>query len=268
MSDPKRIRSIKPEYFSDPVINAWSPLARIMYVGLWTISDDCGRFRADEDGIMSDVAKKDRPAEFEKALAEIINSGKVLIYEVNKEKYGVCLNWWHQKIDETRFKSALFPCPPDEILIKIIEHAANNKRFTDDMTTRLRRITYDATPDVRRMCDEYTTLRARARQGAGSMDQGAGSIGDAPPVELKASENPSLKMVQDQAVLIGLAPAAAEKFFRHFEASGWKRGSTRITHWQSALAKWKIEDAERLVEKNKKTGAAAAVKPTAPVGEI
>ena len=260
MSDPMRIRSIKPEFFSDPVVAAWSPLARILYVGIWCMSDDCGRFRADPDNIKCELAKKDRAAEFEKAYGEITASGKVMLYEVNGEKYGVVVNWWHQQVEEKKFKSALYPCPTDEILCNIVERAAHNKRCRDDVWPRLRRIIYDASANVRRTFDEHSTPRARPRQGTGNREQGAGSIGDAPTglEPAGSAQTPTLQQVLDHAVVIGLAPASAQKFWEHFESSSWMRGTTKITHWQSALAKWRTEDQERQAILKKNGGAPAA----------
>ena len=45
------------------------------------------------------------------------------------------------------------------------------------------------------------------------------------------------------------------------------RGTTKITHWQSALAKWRTEDQERQAILKKNGGAVATV-PVAPVMQV
>lgn len=35
-----RIRQVKPDFFTDAVVSAWPPAARLFYIGLWTVADD------------------------------------------------------------------------------------------------------------------------------------------------------------------------------------------------------------------------------------
>ncbi len=58
---------------------------------------------------------------------------------------------------------------------------------------------------------------------------------------------PSLAEISLQAAKIGLPPREAEKFFHHYEMTGWKWGkSMPIKSWVSALQKWRLNWEERV----------------------
>lgn len=42
-----RIRQVRPEFFSDPVMASLAPEVRLTYVGLWCVADDAGWLRWD-----------------------------------------------------------------------------------------------------------------------------------------------------------------------------------------------------------------------------
>lgn len=109
-----RIRTIKPETAEDEKLGAVSRDARLMFILLWTICDDHGRFRAapvhlrsrlfgyDDDASLKDVAAW---------LGELATIGRVQLYEVDGERYGVVANWSkHQRIDNA--SKPLYPDPP------------------------------------------------------------------------------------------------------------------------------------------------------------
>jgi hypothetical protein len=42
-----RIRQVRPEFFTDPVVSSLSPATRLTYIGLWCVADDAGWLRFD-----------------------------------------------------------------------------------------------------------------------------------------------------------------------------------------------------------------------------
>lgn len=108
-----RIRTIKPETAEDEKLGAVSRDARLMFILLWTICDDHGRFRAAPVHLRSRLFGYDDASLKEVVgwLGELATIGRVQLYEVDGERYGVVANWSkHQRIDNA--SKPLYPEPP------------------------------------------------------------------------------------------------------------------------------------------------------------
>ena len=154
-----RMRVIKPEFWRDQSVQGWGDRTQLLYIGLWCMADDCGRFQADLDSIRSEIAKRARAVDVEKAFGDLVSSGKVLTYEAQGEKFGVVTNWWHQKIN--RPSEPEWPCPPDEVCLKIIEKAMNHQRCRHDSAERLGVMFCDASVSVHAKIDEASVRTHR-----------------------------------------------------------------------------------------------------------
>lgn len=109
-----RIRTIKPETAEDEKLGQVSRDARLMFILLWTICDDHGRFRSAPVHLRSRLFGYDDVALAEVAewLGELAGIGRVGLYEVDGERYGVVSNWGkHQRIDNA--SKPLYPDPPE-----------------------------------------------------------------------------------------------------------------------------------------------------------
>ena len=99
--------------------------------------------------------------------------------------------------------------------------------------------------------------RARAQNQNQNQNQNQEqSVGDA-PAGLSSIVGPELQAVLNHAVVIGMDAETAQKFWNHYNALGWMKGKTKIAHWQSLLANWKIEDQERQAIQKKNGGGGA-----------
>lgn len=99
-----RIRTIKPEFPEDEKLGAVSRDARLMFVTMWSsCCDDHGRFRAHPTYLRSTLFPYDEDASMkvvEGWLQELADNGRVNLYHVAGERYGVIANWAkHQRID-------------------------------------------------------------------------------------------------------------------------------------------------------------------------
>ncbi len=98
-----RIRTIKPEFPEDETLGKVSRDARLTFVLLWTRCDDYGRFRAATPLLRGQLYPYDediRSAELEGWLAELVDVGRIHVYEVDGQRYGEVCNWAkHQRID-------------------------------------------------------------------------------------------------------------------------------------------------------------------------
>lgn len=74
-----RIRTIKPEFFTSDDICALSPLARLLYVGLWCEADRDGRL-VWTPGVLKRRYLPDDPCDIEGLGAELVTRGLVRLY--------------------------------------------------------------------------------------------------------------------------------------------------------------------------------------------
>lgn len=97
-----RIRSIKPEFPQSETVGRLSRDARLLFVQLWTISDDAGRLRGASRMLASLLYPydDDAPALMDGWLTELEAKDCIRRYEVEGSQYIEIVNWLkHQKID-------------------------------------------------------------------------------------------------------------------------------------------------------------------------
>jgi hypothetical protein len=99
-----RIRSIKPEFWTDKKISSMTYFNRLLFISLWNLADDDGRFKSDPriiKGALYPLDETTTPESIEVGLRELSGSGRVVLYEIDEEKYGqVCNFSEHQVINK------------------------------------------------------------------------------------------------------------------------------------------------------------------------
>ena len=96
-----RLRTIKPEFWSDPIIISCSRDARLLFVGMWNFADDYGNIEANSLQIKCLVYPADN-INIDPLLAELEDPKKKLIikYKVDgREFYHIRTFLTHQRID-------------------------------------------------------------------------------------------------------------------------------------------------------------------------
>jgi hypothetical protein len=90
-----RIRTLKPEYWGDAGVAKLSRDARLLLLGLVSLSDDEGRFLASPPSILGYVFPNDdiRPYRLKAWLAEVEKAGLIHLYSVDGIPYGLILGW-------------------------------------------------------------------------------------------------------------------------------------------------------------------------------
>lgn len=114
-----RIRTIKPEMWEDEKIVALSRDARLLLLGLVTMADDEGRFRARRTTILGHVlpGDSDAPKKVDGWIREIQEQGIVVFYVADGTPYGAFRHWRrHQKIN--RPNPSELPPPPDPGVVR------------------------------------------------------------------------------------------------------------------------------------------------------
>lgn len=79
-----RIRQIRPEFFTDPVMAELSPTVRLTYIGLWCVADDAGWLTWDVPQIGAQLfpfeGAKRRERELGLALERLSEAKRVVLY--------------------------------------------------------------------------------------------------------------------------------------------------------------------------------------------
>lgn len=105
-----RIRTIKPEFWTDEKTVTLSPFARLLFIGLWNFVDDYGRTACSPARLKMQIFPADS-IDLHQLLVEISGIDLITIYAVDGKQY-LQVNGFskHQKVD-TRQPSK-FPPPP------------------------------------------------------------------------------------------------------------------------------------------------------------
>lgn len=106
-----RIRTVKPEFWTDEKVVEMSPLARLLFIGLWNFADDEGRMTYSPKRIGMQILPADS-CDISALLGEIRRNSLIVIYEVDGIEYLQIVGFAkHQKVDK-RTASKL-PAPPE-----------------------------------------------------------------------------------------------------------------------------------------------------------
>lgn len=104
-----RIRTIKPEFWTDDKIVELSPWARLLYIGLWNFADDNGVLEHKPKQIKMRIFPADE-IEIDPLILELEKLSLIQCYEVDNQKYIICPNLAkHQVIDKPRKSNLPLP---------------------------------------------------------------------------------------------------------------------------------------------------------------
>lgn len=81
-----RIRTIKPEFWTDETLSECSVSARLLFIGTWNFADDAGNI----EGSPKQLKMKIFPADsfdIEPLIKELVQHGLLIEYEANEKKY-------------------------------------------------------------------------------------------------------------------------------------------------------------------------------------
>jgi len=112
-----RIRSAKPEFWTDPAMLALPRDLRFTFKGLWEVcADDEGRFLADPRIVKGQLWPVEDDISAKKLgswLQTLHERGRIVLYDVGGARYGVITNWLkHQRISHPL--PSKHPAPPND----------------------------------------------------------------------------------------------------------------------------------------------------------
>lgn len=107
-----RIRSIKPDFWTSEQVMECSPIARLMFIGLWNFADDHGRLPSAPKTIKAQIFPGDdiNSDAIRGMIGELSSNGLVQVYVADDKEYLFIRGWHHQKIDKRQ--PAKYPDPP------------------------------------------------------------------------------------------------------------------------------------------------------------
>ena len=101
-----RIRTIKPEFWTSEQIVECSPIARLLFIGMWNFCDDGGNHPASAKTLKMQIFPGDDIAisQIEALVAELVAAGLLSEYLAEGRRYWNVTGWKHQKIERPSYK--------------------------------------------------------------------------------------------------------------------------------------------------------------------
>lgn len=121
-----RIRSIKPEFFTDEDIAALDPRDVLAFIGLWCHADKAGRLEDRPTRLSVLIAPYDRK-NFDQRLQRLADAGFIIRYESSDLKKLIQIRTWekHQRPHHTEVDSDL---PPPDGYLTVKTPSSNGER--------------------------------------------------------------------------------------------------------------------------------------------
>jgi hypothetical protein len=128
----EHIRSIKPEFFCHEGVAALSPLARLVWIGLWTQADRLGRFPWRPAWLKTKILPYET-VDFTALLDELLAAGFIIRYASDGDEYGCIVHWSRHQGLGTREKASKFsyPAPPSADADEVTAPARNCTHLQD-----------------------------------------------------------------------------------------------------------------------------------------
>lgn len=126
-----RIRSIKPEFWTSEQVMESSPLARLLFLGIWNFCDDSGVHPLKPVSLKALIFPGDDidSTTIRRLLDELSSNGLVALYAVGEKEYLQVTGWHHQRIDKPTYK---FPTAEKGIPLKT---KGSPKKFDEPSNT-------------------------------------------------------------------------------------------------------------------------------------
>lgn len=107
-----RIRTIKPEFWTAEQIMELSPMARLLFIGMWNFCDDKGVHPVAFKTLKAEVFPADDllSSDVERMVGELISNGLLAEFEADGRRWWHVTGWHHQVIN--RPSRSRYPEPP------------------------------------------------------------------------------------------------------------------------------------------------------------
>lgn len=255
-----RIRSVKPEFWTDEDLADLRRDARLLYVGLWNFADEHGRLRGDPRYIKGQIFPYDddlTPEAIDSLLEELSGAGKVRRYRVAGRSYLFLPNLAsHQRLEAEKVPSRLPGL--DEAEPDADEPKPSSPAATDGA--------HESAPGADSSSLLYGT--GSMGQGAGSREvtrAGAGADARERPAPAQAPRPDGLTTIPDDFALTDAMRRTAASTFPQLDVdfetaqfiSHYRSTGARRRNWPEQWTKWMRDSAKRLSERALRAAPAA-----------
>lgn len=129
-----RIRTVKPEFWTSEQVVDCSPIARLLFIGMWNFCDDAGNHPASVKTLKMEVFPGDdiTTAEVQCMVDEIINAGLIVEYAAEGRQYWHVSGWHHQKIEKPSYKH---PSYTHENRLPVADQSPSDTGYVADHST-------------------------------------------------------------------------------------------------------------------------------------
>ena len=209
-----RIRTIKPEFWTDKRVAGWDVFTRLTFIGLLSAADDYGRGSAEPAVLAAalypfDLSREpiETLASVSRALATLSREGRIKCYTISGESFYEVVNWRrHQRVDKPG--RSRIPTPSAEFDgLERQEPRQNSAR-------------------VSRESRETSSRLSRLDQGSGIRDQGSSPL---PPCDVEEEKSPPPEAIQQAESILAIWPkkidptAALAAILRAVRRDGFER---------------------------------------------
>lgn len=160
-----RIRTIKPEFWTNEQVIELSIAARLLFVGTWNFCDDQGVMPASLKALKAKVLPADdfSAADIQQLIDELLSQGLLGEFEAQDARWWYVTGWKHQKID--RPTPSKYPEPPSTR--RSAGRPLPSEGAGDDPVSRMSRAHSSADTDA---LAEDSASRSRAHSSAAEQD--------------------------------------------------------------------------------------------------
>lgn len=109
-----RIRTIKPDFWTDEKVLSIKPLTRLLFIGMWNFADDYGRLEFSPASLKAKIFPLDplTAPDVRDMLNELSGADLLMIYSAKGKEYIEITGWHNQKIDKRQ--ASKIPGPFDD----------------------------------------------------------------------------------------------------------------------------------------------------------
>jgi len=233
-----RIRTIKPEFWTDEKLSQLSPIDRLVFIGLISMADDFGRVHDNVKIIDAYVF----PNTDDSVRESLANLSRMLRIRRGKSSNGTPIieiaNWAkHQRVDK----------PQPHLSLPPIDTTANENTAQNTIPESVANNSGGVPESFRPISIDHDLGSRIMDHGSGSgiVDQcGATVVANHSRTvrSRKSFQPPTLEeakeFASEHAITIDV-----ELFWNHYQAQGWRLSNGRaMSDWQAAIRKWASND--------------------------
>lgn len=228
-----RIRTIKPQFWDDVKIARISRDARLLYIAMWTFSDDYGVVIGDSLWLKSKVFPYDhiQVQQFDKWLNELVSNGFICLLSHDGERFIYLPNFTrHQVINR--------PNTTDVNLSK------------DLLDRKLREITEQSLINHGTITEQSRTIIGEEKERDNTplstkVDMSPIAGGTSPQQAKGRFVKPSVDDIRQYCSERG-NDVDAQRFYGFYESKGWMIGSSKMKDWKAAVRTWEQRERRSL----------------------